>query len=209
VSAFDLTFDATIETRLAQMCAAFPRQTISDAGRLKRAAVAMTLVEHAGTLAFLLTLRASALRAHANQFALPGGRIDPGESVEEAALRELEEELGVACGAENILGALDDYETRSGYLITPLVIFAGAGRSYRPSAQEVARLHIVPFADLMAPDFARFEKIPQSDRPLLRLRMLDDFIHAPTGAFIYQFRELLLGRIARVAHMEQPVFAWR
>lgn len=208
--AFDLSFDATIRERLGAHCAAFPRREPADeGGALKRAAVAMTLVERDGELAFLLTRRAASLRAHAGQFALPGGRIDAGESGPQAALRELREEVGLDCDERDVLGALDDYETRSGYLMTPIVVFAGAGRALRPNPGEVAHIHVIRFSETLGEDFARFDTIAESDRPLLRLNMLDDWIHAPTAAVIYQFREWLLGRATRVAHMEQPLFAWR
>ncbi|MGV2389358.1 MAG UNVERIFIED_CONTAM: CoA pyrophosphatase [Microcystis novacekii LVE1205-3] len=74
--------------------------------------------------ALVLTRRAATLRAHAGQWAMPGGRLDAGETPEQAALRELHEEVGLACAPADVLGRLDDYATRSGYLITPVVVWA-------------------------------------------------------------------------------------
>ena len=153
-----------------------------------------------------LTRRAAGLRAHSGQFALPGGRLDPGETAEQAALRELHEEIGVS--ADSVLGRLDDYPTRSGYVITPVVVWIGEQPQVRPNPAEVAEVYLIPFTELDVEP--RFEYISESERPVIQLPLLDTMIHAPTAAVLFQFRELCLhGRPTRVAHFEQPVFAWR
>jgi 8-oxo-dGTP pyrophosphatase MutT (NUDIX family) len=157
----------------------------------------------------LLTRRAAGLRAHTSQWALPGGRCDQGESQIEAALRELHEELGLELGPGDVLGLLDDYPTRSGYLITPVVVWASAGAALSPNPEEVASVHRIALKDIEAADAFDFVTIPQSARRVIRFRHAGQFIHAPTAALIYQFRELLAGRDTRVAELEQPVFAWR
>jgi 8-oxo-dGTP pyrophosphatase MutT (NUDIX family) len=163
-----------------------------------------------GALAFLLTRRAANLRGHGGQYALPGGRCDPGETATEAALRELHEELGIPLDAESVLGVLDDYPTRSGYLITPIVVWAGSGASILPNPAEVAAVHHIPLDAIMAEDAFDFVRIPESERRVVRFRHREEgHIHAPTAALIYQFREVLAGRSTRVADLEQPVFAWR
>jgi 8-oxo-dGTP pyrophosphatase MutT (NUDIX family) len=181
----------------------------ADRPDLKVSAVGITLVGGAGgDPAFLLTRRASTLRGHAGQWALPGGRAEPGESAGETARRELSEELGLALGPEAELGLLDDYPTRSGYVITPVVLWGGADPALVPNPAEVGELHRVPLPAIDVEP--RFLTIPESDAPVIQLPLFDRFVHAPTGAVLYQFREVVLrGRATRVAHLEQPVFAWR
>jgi 8-oxo-dGTP pyrophosphatase MutT (NUDIX family) len=149
------------------------------------------------------------MRAHPGQWALPGGRLDADETPEQAALRELSEEVGVELQADAVLGMLDDYSSRSGYRITPVVVWGGEiTGTITPNPAEVANVYIAHASDYdVEPMFA---SIPESDQPIIRVPMLGAWIHAPTAAVIYQFRELALhGRTTRVANYEQPVFAWR
>jgi len=206
-------FDHATRRNIAARCAAFARLPASEpAPALKRAAVSIALVE-AGDVtdetALLLTLRAEGLRAHSGQWALPGGRCDEGETPVKAALRELHEELGLELGPEDVLGLLDDYPTRSGYLITPVVVWAGTNAAMSPNSDEVASVHRIGLADIEQADAFDFTAIPESTRRVIRFRHAGQFIHAPTAALIYQFREVLGGRATRVAELEQPVFAWR
>lgn len=172
------------------------------------AAVAVVLVEDGAGTGLLLTRRAPGLRAHAGQWALPGGRIDPGETAVQAALRELDEEVGVRTPAEDVLGLLDDYPTRSGYVITPVILWAGRVGDLTPNPAEVASVHVVPLSAVdVEPSFAR---IPESTAPVIQVPLFGGYVHAPTAAVLHQFREVALHRRAtRVAHYEQPVFAWR
>jgi 8-oxo-dGTP pyrophosphatase MutT (NUDIX family) len=206
-------FDDTTRWNIAERCAGFARLPASEsAPALKRAAVAIVLVEaddsQSGT-ALLLTLRAAGLRAHRGQWALPGGRCDEGETPVTAALRELHEELGLALGPDDVLGWLDDYPTRSGYLITPVVVWANTRAGLSPNPAEVASVHRIPLDELEQADVFDFVAIPESTRRVIRFRYAGQFIHAPTAAMIYQFREVLAGRDTRVAELEQPVFAWK
>lgn len=204
-------FNEDFRRRLGERCRTFPR--IAYEGEdLKRAAVAITLVEAddgSGEAAFLLTRRSAELRAHAGQWALPGGRCDPGETLEEAALRELEEELGLRLPPENILGVLDDYPTRSGYAISPVVAWLDDVSALRPNPHEVASVHSIRLDQIGREDAVAFETIPESPKPVIRVYIGEQYIHAPTAALVYQLRELVAGRITRVADLEQPVFAWR
>lgn len=165
----------------------------------------------AGGAAFLLCRRASRMNTHAAQWALPGGRVDPGETVEETALRELDEELGVLLGPTSVLGRLDDYPTRSGYVITPVVIWAGTDVALVPNPSEVAHVYRVGLHELCRADSPRFVAIPESDRPVVQVPLGGDLIHAPTGAVLVQFRWVAIdGRVdERVDEFEQPVFAWK
>jgi len=164
----------------------------------------------AGGPAVLLTRRAARLRAHAGQWALPGGRVDAGESALDAARRELAEELDVRLAASAVVGVLDDYATRSGYVITPFVLWGGDDLVATPQPAEVLSVHRVSFRELCRADSPRFVTIPESDRPVVQIPIGGDLIHAPTGAVLLQFRRVALEGVSeRVAHLEQPVFAWR
>jgi 8-oxo-dGTP pyrophosphatase MutT (NUDIX family) len=204
---FDDALRAAITRNLGLLVAA-PEQAHS----LKRAAVCLIVTDDGeGGAALVLTRRAKHLSAHSGQFALPGGRIDTGETAAEAALREAREEIGIELAPEAILGRLDDYSTRSGYLITPLVAWAPKDAAMRPNPAEVAAIYRVLFADLMSrPGSPEFVAIPESDQPVIRYPLLGTLIHAPTAAMVYQFMEVAVhGRATRVAHLEQPVWAWR
>ncbi len=204
-------FDSALRDSVAANLARFERHERAEPG-LSRAAVAATLVGDAeGRACFLITRRSAGLRNHPGQWALPGGRVDPGESPEETALRELDEELGLALAPGDALGRLDDFVTRSGFVITPVVFWGGASRALTPNPDEVAEVHVVPVDELERPDIPTLRSIPESDRPLISLPipMLGTSIHAPTAAVLFQLREVALhGRATRVAHYEQPVFAW-
>ena len=168
------------------------------------------MVGVAGGAAFLLCRRATRMNRHAGQWALPGGRLDGDETATDAALRELDEELGIRIGHDSVLGRLDDYPTRSGYVITPVVVWAGAEPPIRPAPDEVLAVYRIGLHALLASEL-RLVTIPESERPVLQLPLGNDLIHAPTAAILFQLRQVgLLGNAGeRVDHLEQPVFAWR
>ena len=168
------------------------------------------MVGVAGGAAFLLCRRASRMNRHAGQWALPGGRIDRGESALEAGLRELDEELGLRLDRSSVLGWLDDYVTRSGYRISPVVLWGGADPAITPAPDEVLAVYRIGLHALLAAD-PRFVEIPESEKPVLQLPLGNDLIHAPTGAMVFQLRQVaLLGHAGeRVDGYEEPVFAWR
>ena len=188
--------------------AAFRRIPLRRPG-LRPASVALCVLTGPDGDSLLITRRASTLRSHAGQWALPGGRRDPGESAEAAALRELSEETGLQLGADAVLGLLDDYVTRSGYLITPVVVWGGdPPGSLAGAPGEVSRVYQIPLADLdVEPETVA---IAESEAPVIRLPLLGRYVHAPTAAIIYQFCQVALhGAEQRVAHFDAPVFAWR
>ena len=128
----------------------------------------------------------------------------------EPALRELHEELDLDLPESDVLGLLDDYPTRSGFVITPFVVWGGADPAMRPHPDEVLSVHRVAFRELCRPDSPRFVAIPESDRPVVQIPIGGDLIHAPTGAVLLQFRRVAIEGVSeRVAGYEQPVFAWR
>ncbi len=168
------------------------------------------MVDVSGGAAFLLCRRASRLSSHAAQWALPGGRLDPGETAVDAALRELDEEIGVALPDTAVLGLLDDYPTRSGYVITPVVVWGGGRLDPRPAPDEVVAVYRVGLHQLQRADSPRFITISESPRPVVQIPLGNDLIHAPTGAVLLQLRWLgLEGRPDPVDGLEQPVFAWK
>ena len=203
---FDTALRDTVAARLQQRAL-----RTTPAGALKRAAVSVILTDDGnGRAALVLTLRPSHMKNHANQYALPGGRLDAGETEQDAALREMREEIGLTLAPGAIIGRLDDYPTRSGYLITPLVAWAPADAVFTPNPDEVAEIYRVPLSDLALPGSPQFITIPESERPVIRYPLLGTLIHAPTAAVMYQFMEVAIhGRETRVDHLEQAVVAWR
>jgi mutator protein MutT len=195
----------------------------AGAGTLRAAAVAVAIVQEgrgadlpgiavpdgwSTRASLLLTRRAEGLGDHSGQWALPGGRIDPGETAEQAALREMAEEVGLSLEPGSVLGRLDDFTSRSGFLITPVVVWGGAARDLVPNAGEVASIHRIPLSEFLRADAPLLETLEGSEHPVLRMPVGECSIAAPTAAMLYQFREVcLLGRTTRVAHYEQPLFA--
>ncbi len=215
--------DEAFQSQIRSALTRWERVSAEEGRARKRAAVAVTIVDEgmgadvpgvenphlwSERPAILLTRRAAGLRQHAGQWALPGGAMDPGESPQEAALRELEEEVGLALTAESILGTLDDFVTHSGFCITPVVVWAGATAGFSPNEAEVASTHRIPVSEFMRADAPLLESIEGSVHPVLRMPVGDRWIAAPTGAILFQFVEVCVrGRPTRVGHYEQPLFA--
>lgn len=205
-----LPFTDDLRRRLRENLDVFERLSVQADGR-SGAAVALVVVPDArGEANVLLTQRAMGLRRHGGQWACPGGRREPEETATDAALRELSEEVGLALPSDHVLGCLDDYPTRSGFVITPVVVWGVEAARLRPDPREVASIHFLPVADLLTPESVVIQSIPESDRPVLALAILGTLIYAPTAAVLHQFAEVaVLGRATRVSHYEQPRFAWR
>ena len=184
----------------------FERITVKPTSEQRHSAVALCVLGDD----LVMTRRASKLRAHAGQYALPGGRIDAGETPTQAALREMHEEVGLHCTDADVVGVLDDYVTRSGFVITPVVVRGPDPAVLEPNPDEVAEVFLIPVRDLDTPDTPRLLTIEESDQPVIQMPMRGGWIHAPTAAVLYQFVEVALhGRATRVAHFEQPVWAWK
>jgi 8-oxo-dGTP pyrophosphatase MutT (NUDIX family) len=201
-SALAYAFTPDLRDRIAANLAAFEPLILSADG-LRHAAVGVVLLSGPQDRAcFVLTRRLSTLRRHSGQWALPGGRLEPGETEAIAALREIEEEIGLKLPADTILGRLDDFSSRSGHLISPIVVWANDGQNLVTSPDEVDAAFQVPLADLDRPGSLSFE-------PLLHFALVGSTVYAPTAAILYQFREVgLHGRDLHVGHVEQPFFAW-
>ncbi|MBI4696112.1 MAG: CoA pyrophosphatase [Gammaproteobacteria bacterium] len=216
--------DDLLKHHITARLTAFERQhAIAEGARAAAVAVTVTDEGHGAALpgmpqyarwqanaALVLTRRSMRLANHAGQWALPGGRIDPGETPEDTALRELEEEVGLSLGHDAILGRLDDFVTRSGFIMTPVVIWAGPHPEFHPNEHEVESVHRIAVTEFMREDAPLLDDGPEPGRPVLRMPVGSDWIAAPTAAILYQFSEVCLrGRRTRVAHFDQPAFAWR
>ena len=160
--------------------------------------------------ALILTRRSRHLKNHSGQWALPGGRRDGGETAAETALRELHEEVGLLLKPDRVVGILDDFITRSGFAITPVVVWGGDRIDLVPNPAEVASIHRIPLTEFLRKDAPVIQDTADSSAPLILMPVGSTCIAAPTAAMLYQFREVALrGKNTRVAHYEQPAFAWK
>lgn len=215
--------DRQLRDRIAERLQRFPRRAATGAGTAAAVVLGVTELGHGAGVdgladharwqtapALLLTRRPQTMRRHAGQWALPGGRVDPGETLLEAGLRELQEEVGLAPGPEAVLGQLDDFVTDSGFVMTPLVLWLGPAERLQLAPEEVASAHRIPLAELQRPDAPRLDPINDSPHPVLRMPIGTDSIATPTAALLYQFAEVCLAdRQTRVGHYAQPHFARR
>ncbi len=204
------SFNAGLREIILQNLSVHDRITVTD-GSLRKAAVALVLgaASPEASTDIVVTLRASKLNRHGGQYALPGGRLDEGENVIDAALRETHEEVGLCLEKSSVLGLLDDMVTRSGFVITPVVAWAGAGAAFTPDPGEVAQLYRVPLQELDVPSIPEMVPDKTGGKPVMSavLPTIGHRMYAPTAALLYQFREVCLhGRPTRVGDLGQPEF---
>jgi 8-oxo-dGTP pyrophosphatase MutT (NUDIX family) len=196
---------------------ALRKRIASNLGRFERlattapgipAAVALVVMQNAdGCACMPMFVRPAGMSRHAGQFALPGGKVDPGEAPEAAAIRELKEELALEVAGRAVLGLLDDFDTQSGFTITPVVIWGGATvANLDPSRHEVAQLFLLTMPDLRS----AVAGAPKGASEDFCLELPWAAIYAPTAAILYQFSEVALdGRATRVKDFYQPPFTHR
>ena len=208
----------TISEQLYQQIAGnighLERSEIEGDEKLRRAAVAIVITSAPGSdeACILLTRRPVTLKRHSGQYALPGGMLDPGEDALQAGLREMEEEIGLSLEPTDVMGFLDDFGSRSGFCITPIVFWAGAGAVLDPAPEEVDVVFHIPLEELNHSRIPQMADVEGTEKPVFSapLPTVGHEIYAPTAAMLFQFREVALrNEMIRVSHIEQPQFAWK
>ena len=124
---------------------------VAAEGALRDAAVLVPIVWHHAAPSILLTVRAAGLSSHAGQVAFPGGRIEPGETAEAAALREAAEEVGLDPRVPQVAGQLPEHLTGTGFRVTPIVAFLDPPLTLTPDPGEVAAIFELPLATVLDP----------------------------------------------------------
>ncbi|TMC35080.1 MAG: CoA pyrophosphatase, partial [Chloroflexi bacterium] len=156
---------------------------------LAPAAVAIVLVTMDGIPSVPMFQRPLNMSRHAGQMALPGGRVHAGETVEECAIREVYEELGLVLDRADVLGLLDDFDTQSGFTITPVVIWSAADVSdLKPSKDEVLKVFVTGVPEIR--ETVAVAALGSTQEFSLRFRRVEVF--APTAAILFQFSEVAL-----------------
>lgn len=121
-------------------------------GDARQAAVLVAVHATAKGWSIPAILRPVVMRAHAGQVSLPGGLVEPGETLEQTALREFEEELGASAAALDVIGALSSiYVFVSGFEVTPLIAVSPQSLVFRPNPDEVAAVLELPLFSLLDP----------------------------------------------------------
>jgi 8-oxo-dGTP pyrophosphatase MutT (NUDIX family) len=192
-----------LRRRVARNLAGRAPRTVTAPER--HAAVALTLVPSLdGRAEVLAILRAARGRHHVSQYALPGGRLDPGETPEQAARRELAEELDVHLPGGAVLGRLDDRRTASGFTITPVVLWADGPVTTTPAPAEVAEVFRLPLDELLRDAGEVDPTLPHG------FPAMGTVIFAPTGAILLDFVEVAVhGRPPPEVHPWEPPFVRR
>jgi 8-oxo-dGTP pyrophosphatase MutT (NUDIX family) len=160
------------------------------------AAVLVPILLHEGAPSILLTLRSARLSSHAGQVAFPGGRIEPGESAEAAALREAAEEVGLDPRLPRLLGRLPEHLTGTGYRVTPVVAVLTPPVTLTPDAGEVAEVFEYPLAALLD------ARAPERRRAEFRGRMREFWVWPHERHLVWGATAAILLNLARILRDE-------
>ena len=161
-------------------------------GRLVAAAVLVPIIWHSSGPGVLLTLRSARLSSHAGQVAFPGGRMEPGETPEQAALREAAEEVGLDPALTTLTGSLPEHLTATGYRVTPVIGFIEGPVALTPDPGEVAAIFELPLSVVLDPS------APQLQRAEHRGRMREFWVWPHEEHMIWGATASILVNLARV-----------
>jgi len=173
------------------------RQATIGAGELKPAAVLILVVNHPADPTIVFTQRTAHLADHAGQISFPGGRADERDATpERTALREAEEEIGVTPDRVEVLGKLPEYNTGTGYRVTPIVGWAEPPLKYAPDPHEVADVFEVPLAFLLDEGNHRYESafFKGRMRKFWSMPYGERFIWGATAGMLVTFHRILIPR---------------
>jgi mutator protein MutT len=154
--------DPTVQ-RLRDVLAARPAVEI-HAPQHRRASVLIPLIRNSGGWSVLFTRRSEQLAAHSGQIAFPGGSVEEGETLEQAAIREAEEEVGIPRSQIEVIGRLDDLVTHSGFLVAPFAGVVHEPFEYVMQESEVVEVFEVPLAVLLDPNNPEVRYVPFRER---------------------------------------------
>lgn len=169
----------------------------------RRAAVLVPLLDGEDGLELLLTVRSAKLSNHAGEIAFPGGRVEPGETDLQAALRETHEEVGLVVSPSEVLGRLSDHPSPAGYVATPLVARLPWPQVVTPDPAEVAKVFTVPLAALQAATpTTRPAKLSSYQRLLYSYPWGEYQIWGFTGNVIHDLLTVIAGGSAPSDHYE-------
>lgn len=186
-------FDDAALARLRMILAQRPSIEITDAPQHRRACVLIPLIRHEDHWSVLLTRRAENLAAHSGQIAFPGGALEDNETLEDAAIREAEEEVGIPPHRVELIGRLDDVVTHSGFLVAPFVGVIHERVEYVMQESEVVEVFEVPIEALMDLRNPEIRYVPFRKRqfPAYFYRYREYEIWGLTGRMLKAFLDLV------------------